>query len=183
MAKLAKKTKQQKTDDLERCNEYLSKYDTVIFIENNSMLNTCFKALRELLVSGKIMVVKKSLFQRMFSEINFQQDYFLAFVNEEEINKIKEFQYKAFMEAGDIAPETHIIKSGKINPPKLIDYLSPIENEGANSILLEDFTVCEKDDKISAKQAEILKILGKRLIFKPLNVLDIKKSKDMIKTG
>lgn len=180
MAKLVKKTKEAKVNDIKKCEQYLEKYDTVVFIENNDIQNTCLQSLRSL-ISGKIMVLKKTLFQRMFLNVSFSQQYFVVFVDKSEVEKLKTFEYKSYIEPGEVATETVIIKSDVVRNKKLIDYLKPLESQGANTLLTEDFVVCEKGDEVDSKQASILKILGNRIVSRPLNILEIRLSKDMVK--
>lgn len=77
-----------------------------------------------------------------------------------------------FPSPGDIATETIIFKRGL--PKELQKFQSSMEEQFRNIglklkldnskwYLLEDFTVCKKDEKISPEQAKLLRILDKRV--------------------
>lgn len=181
MAALKKKSKNEKIEEIKKIEESAKIYDTVVFVENTDIQNTCFQNLRSL-IDGRVFIVKKALFQRTFLNVNFKENYFVIFTNSSELDKIKNFEYNGFLAEGDITPKTIIMKAGVIKNKKLEDLLTPVERKGSNVTLLEDYVVCEEGDKVNKKQAEILVIRGDRICKRKMNILDIKSSSDLVKS-
>lgn len=182
MAKPTKKSKAEKISEVQKIGDYLSKYDTVVFVENTDIQSTCLQALRST-IDGKVVVVKKTMFQRAYSGVNFEQNYFLVLTSQSELENLRAFRHNAFLEAGDICPETVVIRAGTIGNAKLADYVKPVERKGATTLLLQDFVVCESGNALQEAQAKILRIRGDRLGSRALNILDIKDSRDMVRSN
>lgn len=179
MVKPAKKSKAEKIGGVQKIADCLYKYGTVAFVENADIQNTCLQALRSA-IGGKVVVVKKAIFQRAYPSVNFEQNYFLVLTAQSELEKLKAFKHNTFLEAGDICPETVVVRAGVIRNAKLADYVKPIERKGANTLLLQDFVICESGDVLQESQAKILKIMGNRLGSRTLNILGIKDSRDLV---
>lgn len=180
MVALTKKSKKEKLEDLKKMEEAIEKYDTVVFVENTDIQNTCFQNLRAL-IDGKVFIVKKALFQRAFLNVNFKENYFVIFTNSKELEKINSFEYKGFLKSADISPKTIIMKAGVIKSKKLEELVCPVERKGANTILLEDYVVCEEGDTIDENQANILCIRGDRISNRKLNIIKVDLSKNIVK--
>lgn len=180
MTKPSRKSKAERIADVQKIKDHLAGHDTVVFVENTDIRNMCLQSLRSS-IAGKVMVVKKTLFQREYPSVNFEQNYFLVLTSQSELEKLKAFKHSAFLEAGDISPETVVIKAGTVRNPKLANYVEPIERNGAVTSLLQDFVVCEKGDALEEAQARILKMKGDRLGLRSLSILGICDAKDLIR--
>lgn len=179
MAKANKKSKEQKNNEIEKIKEYLKTYNTVLVIKNSSIQNICLQSLRSI-VDGKVVFVKKTLLSKSYPRLNYEEDIFLVFTNDDQIDKIKEFEYKSFLEVGEKSPAEVAIPSGIIHNKRLAQLVKPVETKGANTHLLADFTVVLENEEVNEKSCEILKIKGLRLANKKLEILDTIESKDLL---
>lgn len=170
MAKLSKKSKEDKHGKLEKTQEYLKNYNTLAIVENSDIQNQCLQKLRGWL-NGKVVFVKKSLLQRKYPELAYKENFFLVFTNEEELEKLAAFEYEGFLNAGDASSANIVISAGLVRNRKLLPFLQPIENKGANSYLLEDYQVISEGQIATNETAEILKIRGYRLAKRRLSIL------------
>lgn len=180
MAKPSKKSKRERIADVQKIGDHLGRYDTVVFVENTDIQNTCLQSLRSA-IDGMVVVVKKTLFQREYPSVNFEQNYFVVLTTQSELEKLKAFRCSTFLKDGDVSPETVVIKAGVVRNAKLADYVKPVERNGAVTSLLQDFVVCEKGDTLQKTQAKILQIKGERLGLRTLSILGIRDSKELIR--
>lgn len=178
MSKIQKKDKTAKLEEFERIKKYLEQYDTVVVVKNTELQNFYLQTLRSS-IDGKVVFAKKSLLQRYFPSLFYDQNFFLIFTNISEIEKIKSFNYMGFLEEGDKAPENIIISAGLIKNQKLHKYLKNIEHKGANTYLLEDFIISKEGEVIGENASNILKVKGERLAEKPIVIIDIIEAKSI----
>lgn len=164
-----KKSKEQKRSDIDKVKEYKDKYESIYFIENTDIPSNDIQNLRKA-VDGKIIFVKKSIFQKIFPSCNFSENYFLIFTNDKQ--PIEEFKYVDYAVKGNIAPQDVIVNKGVVKKEKLLPYLKNTVIEGSNRVLVEDFMVCKENDVLNEDQAAILKILGYKFGSSKLNILD-----------
>ncbi|KAM0681337.1 Rpl10p [Glugoides intestinalis] len=179
MAKLVKKTKEEKITELQKIKECLEKYSTLVIVENCDTQNKCLQRLRSTL-DGKVIFAKKSFLQLKYPQISFEKNFFLVFINEEELKKLKEFEYATFLVPGDISPVDITIPNGIIRNKKLAGLLKPVRTQGAHTILLEDFNVVSEGKVAEEKACEILNIQGQRLAFAKLNFLEVMETKNLL---
>lgn len=182
MAKLSKKSKAEKISEIDKIKEYIEKYDTVAILQNEDVQNTCLQELRSS-IQGKIVFGKKSLLQRVFPRVSYEENFFMVFTNATEIEKLQSAEYMSYLRVGEVAPVDVVIPSGVVRNKKLIGIVKPVENQGANTILLEDFTVVSKGEEIDAKSCEILKIRGERLIPRKFKIIDSFASKELLEAS
>lgn len=178
MSKIQKKDKTARGDECSKIKNYLEQFDTVVVVKNTEIQNVCLQTLRSS-INGKVVFVKKSLLQKKFPTLCYEQNFFLIFTNISEIEKIKSFNYVGFLEEGDVVSEDITIPAGLIKNDKLHKYLKPLEQKGANTYLLKDFTVVKAGETIDEKASTILKIKGDRLAHKPIVIIDIIESKSI----
>lgn len=179
MAKLVKKSKEEKVNELQKIKDYLTKYSTLVIVENKDIQNKCLQKLRSML-DGKVVFAKKSLLQREYPQLNFEKNFFMVFINDEEVEKLKGFEYATFLAPGDISPVDITIPTGIIRNKKLIGLLTPVGSQGAHTLLLEDFKVVSEGEAAENKACEILNIQGQRLAYAKLNFLEVMETKKLL---
>ena len=175
---VSKNAKDKKMSDLEKVKEYKEKYTNVYFIENTDISNVSIQSLREA-IDGKVLFIKKAIFQKIYPECTHSENYFLVFGTEDIKESLENFEFASFPKIGEVVEESVLIKAGLIRNEDLIPYLNNLIIEGNNYTLTQDFQVCNGGDALNEKQASILKILGYRIGKSKLNIIDIKQTTEM----
>lgn len=175
MKVVSKKLKEKRRSDVDRVKEYLEMYSHVHTIQNNSLPNTVIQTIRSG-VDGKLLFVKRSMLQKQYPGLRFDGSCFLLFSNENLTEKLGEFMYPDFLKAGEHIDQRIAIPAGILRNEKLVPMLDEAVPQGANSVLVNEYVVCEEGDVLTEKQAKILQILGNKFAQSNLHILSIQDS-------
>ncbi|ELA42251.1 uncharacterized protein VICG_00650 [Vittaforma corneae ATCC 50505] len=180
MAELSKKSKEEKIEGVRKIQAYLSKYSTVVVVENTDIKTQCIQRLRSLL-RGKVIFAKKSLLQKNYPQLSFEKSFFLIFIDGSELEKVISFKCNTFIKAGEVSPVDFVISAGIVKNPKLASILMPIEKRGSMFHLLEDYKVLSEGQPADEKATEILKAKDIRPMERNLTILGQFESKELAK--
>lgn len=178
MKAVVKKLKQKKRSDIEKIKDTLSDYPFVHIVENSDIPNPAIQKMRTTL-DGKVLFIKKAIFQKEYPCFQLTENYFLIFGKDNITQQIEAFVYPDFLQAGGSAPEHVVVPAGIVRNPRVAALLPNTVMQGGNRVLLEDFVVCEENAQITDKQAQILQAMGTRLGQSSLKVLDVKGREDL----
>lgn len=171
MAELVKKSKENKIHALNKIADYVKKYNTVVVVENSGIQNRCLQKLRSS-IDGKVVFAKKSLLQKKFPSLSYEENFFLIFTNNNELKKIESFEFCDFIKTGEMAIEDHVIPAGPVRNEKLAGMLAPIEKKGALSILKENYIVIKKGDVADEKAEQLQRLTDVRSVMRNLSLID-----------
>lgn len=174
MRRVAKKTKEKKSADLERVREYAEEYPLVAVVENPGIPNNILKKIREDFGDEtKILFVKKKMASALYKMPAMPKGtFFLVFGTEAAVEKIKLYQYQDFLEEDDVCPIRAVIEKQVVRDKEAIGLL-PVSAKDEQMQLTEDYVVCEENETVDERKARILKLFGKRLKKKSLAVFDV----------
>ena len=178
MKVVTKKSKTRRMSEMGRVEENKAAFSTVYFVENIDIPSTDIQALRKLL-RGKVLFVKKTMFQKMYPSCDYPNNYFLVFGEEGDKKIIEDFEYPDYGKAGDKAVRPVSIKAGVVREKKLHGLLKNLATEGSNKILQESLDVCKEGDVLDSEQAQILRIRGERVVRSHMAIIDIKPAKEI----
>jgi len=178
MAELKKKSKDDKIAAVNKIPEYLEKYNTVVLALHSSIQNKCLQRLRSSL-DATVVFAKKSLLQRKFPALCHDEDFFLIFTNDTELDKLQAFEFNDFIRVGEASPIDHVIPAGPIRNERQAALLQPIEKTGALSVLKEDYTVIQKGQVADEKAVELERLFCMRAMPRRLTILSSIESKSL----
>ncbi|KAI5149350.1 hypothetical protein ENBRE01_0855, partial [Enteropsectra breve] len=162
----------------DKIEEYSQKYNTLFIIQNAAVPNKSLQELRAA-INGKVIFVKKSILMRKYSKINMDGECFLIFADEEDEAKIKDFRYPCYASENDVSASSVVIPVGRIQNTKLLEFLDNVEEKGTNHFLTKEFLVCDENQKLDAKQAQILQAMGIRFGTAALKIAEIVSCKEL----
>lgn len=171
----SKKLKEKKLSDLEKAAEYAEKYPIIHVVQNSDMPNEAIQAIRKE-IEGRVLFVKKSLFQRKYPAFNFEENYFLVFAAENVSDRLMAVAYPDFAREGETVSERVAIPAGVLRNKRVADLLEDAVPQGSNFVVANERVVCESGDCVTEEQAGLLRALGKRLGRSYVRVIAVRDS-------
>lgn len=177
MKAIAKKLKEKKRSEVDKIKEIAATYPVVHVVLNSDIPNKAIQQIRGD-VRGRVVFVKKSMFQREYPAFQFSENYFLVLAAGNIQEALEATAFPDYIEAGGVAAQHVAVPAGVVKNERLAELLDETVMQGANTILLKEFVVCNEGDVVGEKQAKILRVLGKRLREGRLKVLAVRELAD-----
>lgn len=177
MKVIAKKLKEKKLNEIDRVKEIAASCPLVHVVVNSDIPSQSIQHIRNT-VKGRVVFVKKALFQREYPAFRFDENYFLVLAAENIQKSLEEATFPDYIEAGGVATQRIAVPEGVVENRRLAGLLDGAVIRGTNAVLPKEFVVCSEGDVVNKKQARILRVLGKRLGVGHLKVLAVKELAD-----
>ncbi|KAI4291618.1 mRNA turnover protein 4 [Pancytospora philotis] len=178
MKVVAKKQKEKQRSDVDKIKELLAEYPVLHVVLNADIPNVSIQALRGA-IEGKVLFVKKAIFQREYPSFSIGDNFFLIFAKENLSSTIEGMAYPDYLKEGESATERVVVPAGVVRSARVASLIGNTIKQGGNTVLLEEAVVCEEGAAVDEKQVQILKALGRRMGSSTLKVLDVKMASDL----
>ncbi|KAI5168700.1 mRNA turnover protein 4 [Pancytospora epiphaga] len=173
MKVVAKKLKEKKRNEIEEIKEIATIYPIVHVVVNSDIPNNSIQQIRNT-VKGRVLFVKKSLFQHKYPAFKFDENYFLVLASENIQKSIESTEFPDYLKTGEVSTETVVIPAGVVKDEGMAELLTETVMQGGNTVLLKDEVVCKEGEIVNEKGARILRKLKRRLGKSTLKVIAVK---------